>query len=281
MGTGRIDAARIAIGRLLVSAIIIAAGLIVTSVLTTSSSATMSVHSATGASGSSTPTQIDAAVRLGDDTPAGAAIAALTGPDPIRALALIPSGFAATMGYRPVVDLGVPANPDGGCSSPITLPASFDAPCKTHDLGYDLLRYSATTDEPVGQWARRALDSQLVRRMHASCPVDSCWAAADIAAAGVNANSERQADGVPRSETRTQVFTSVIRWLWQPVVHAAEFLGSASGRAGVATLIALIAVHLRRRSRPVFADGWPTVWAMLRRSSIRIPSLRMRPEPGH
>ncbi|GGF27636.1 hypothetical protein [Williamsia phyllosphaerae] len=280
MGMKRSDAARAAIGRLLVTVIIVAAGLIVTSVLTTSSAATMSVRSASGASGSSTPTQIDAAVRLGDDTPAGAAIAALTGPDPERALALIPSGFATTMGYRPVVDLGVPANPGGGCSSPIALPAAFDGPCKTHDLGYDLLRYSADTDQPLGQWARRALDSQLVRRMHGSCPADSCWAAADIAAAGVKANSERQADGVPRSETRTQVFTSVIRWLWQPVVHAAEFLGSASGRAGVATLIAVIAVHLRRRSRPVFTDGWPTVWAVLRRTSIRFPTPWARPEPG-
>ncbi len=69
MGTGRVDAARAAIGRFLVTAIILAAGLIVTSVLTTSSAATMSVESASGASGRSTPTQIDAAVRLGDDTP--------------------------------------------------------------------------------------------------------------------------------------------------------------------------------------------------------------------
>lgn len=263
------DAARAAIGRFLILAIILAAGLIVASVSTTASIATVSAQPTSGVGGRSAPSQIDAAVRLGEDTPAGAAISALTGRDPMHALALIPPGFAAAMGYRPLADLGVPANPDGGCSSPISLPISFEAPCKTHDLGYDLLRYSASTHHPLGKWARQALDAQLVRRMHASCPVDSCWAAADLADAGVNANSERQADGVPRSETRTEVFTSVIRWLWMPVVHAAEFLGSPSGRAGVAALIALAAVHLRRRSRPVFAGGWATVWAMLRAASMR------------
>ncbi|WP_328858383.1 hypothetical protein OG579_05595 [Williamsia herbipolensis] len=283
MTTGRLDTLRAWFGRLLVSAVIIAAGVVIAS-LSTTSSAPMMTTALTAPTTLSAP-DVDSA-RLGANTPTGAAVAALTGPRPADAIALIPSGFADEMGYRPVLIDGVPANPDGGCSSPIAMPMSFDAPCKTHDLGYDLLRYGALTGSPLGPWARESLDRQLSTRMHASCVDDGCQTAADLADAGVGANSRRQGDGVPVTETDSQIVTSTLRMIWEPVSHAAGVLGTAPGRATVAALIAMVAIHLRRRSRPL-APGpwsswssvwpWPSVWSVITRRRVPAPDGQRTP----
>ncbi|MEC3915177.1 hypothetical protein [Nocardia sp. CDC160] len=121
-------------------------------------------------------------------------------PDP----ATIPEDFATTAGYRPVVEAGMLLNPNGNCSSPVPLPAEFDLACKSHDLGYDLLRYAAAHGQPLGPWARQTVDAALERRMHAACdarenPVSraQCQVMASIAATAVDLNSIRQDYGDP------------------------------------------------------------------------------------
>jgi hypothetical protein len=240
---------RVRFWRALLVTLMVAAGLVVASVTTTASAQSTdattgaTVVDASGATVSGGPTISRDA---GRDTPTGRAIAALVGPDPRSAATLIPAGFAAAMGYVPVVDAGVPANPLGGCSSPIALPAAFDAPCKTHDLGYDLLRYSALTGAVQGPWAREALDAQLEQRVDAQCAAgdDACLTAAELVRAGVRANSHRQDEGVPVVETPSQIATSVVRLVWIPVVRVADALGTPAGRAATAAVLvwALLAV---------------------------------------
>ncbi|MDG3012778.1 hypothetical protein G4X40_21800 [Rhodococcus sp. D2-41] len=140
------------------------------------------------------------------DTAAAQAITALIGAraaDP----EIVPAGFAAEAGYRPVVRGGLLVNPDGGCSSPIALPSSFDIPCKAHDLGYDLLRYARRHGGALGPWARQGLDSRLDQRMHAACTVQQtddartgCYAMANLAGTAVDMNSWRQGYGNPVHE---------------------------------------------------------------------------------
>uniref|UniRef100_UPI000B222AED hypothetical protein n=1 Tax=Nocardia amamiensis TaxID=404578 RepID=UPI000B222AED len=120
------------------------------------------------------------------------------------ALSVIPPDFVAYFGYRPSAVDGLVINPRGDCSSPVTLPAEFDAACKAHDLGYDLLRYADQRGEPLGPWARQALDATLDRQMHEACAtrVDSfsrarCDAMASIANTAVDLNSRRQDYGAP------------------------------------------------------------------------------------
>jgi len=238
--------------------LMLAAGLVVGSIATTASAQSTlpatdsSVVDASGATVSAGPGLPYDAGRI---TPTGQAIAALVGRDPDSAVALIPTGFAAAMGYVPVIDDGVPADPDGGCSSPIALPAAFDAPCKTHDLGYDLLRYSAMVGSAQGPWAREAVDAQLARRVEATCAPadDGCKTAAELVRAGVRTNSHRQAEGVPGVETPMQIAGSVVRLVWVPITRVADALGTPAGRAATAALLAWALVAVWRSSRRTVA----------------------------
>lgn len=139
---------------------------------------------------------------------------AATGPATVAARTLIdsdrpiiPADFGATMGYRPVFEGTTMVDPDGSCSSPVTLPVEFDTACKAHDLGYDVLRYAQRTGTPLGSWAREGLDARLHTRMHDSCDAridpgarNRCYAMADIAAGFVDANSWRQGYRSPEPE---------------------------------------------------------------------------------
>ncbi|WP_084488668.1 hypothetical protein [Nocardia niwae] len=182
---------------------------------------------------------------------ASAAIAELSAGAP-GALTAIPADFVASFGYRPSTVDGVLVNPRGDCSSPVTLPAEFDTACKAHDLGYDLLRYADQRGEPLGPWARQALDATLDRQMHQACAarVDSfsrarCDAMASIANTAVDLNSRRQDYGAPVVE---------------PLLDAADTGPAASGQlvgvlgAGIAGLIAVLVVRNRRRD-PAPAAG--------------------------
>ncbi|MCQ4119250.1 hypothetical protein [Rhodococcus tibetensis] len=120
----------------------------------------------------------------------------------------IPADFESVMGYTPQRVEGVLADPAGDCSSPVPLPVEFDASCKAHDLGYDLLRYASRSGNDLEPWARQSLDTQLDRRMHAACDrrVDerartSCYVMANIATTAVTGNSWRQGYSAPVTES--------------------------------------------------------------------------------
>lgn len=125
------------------------------------------------------------------------AVRALVGSDPASMMRALPTDFASVMGYRPVLDGHYPINPAGSCSSPVPLPSRFEPLCRTHDLGYDLLRYAQAKDQPLGSWARLSLDSMLIRRMSAACTNPICDASARVARFGLGLNTWRQYDAAP------------------------------------------------------------------------------------
>src|SRR5690606_32185613 len=63
----------------------------------------------------------------------GAAVRTLVSADGAAALDRVPDGFASVMGYAPVLEDGHLVRPAGGCSSPVSLPAGFEAACRQHD----------------------------------------------------------------------------------------------------------------------------------------------------
>ena len=139
---------------------------------------------------------------------AGRAVRALVSGDVDRARAAMPARFARVMGYRPVRRDGMLVRPDGSCSSPVPMPDRFEGFCARHDLGYDLLRYAAATGLPLGPWARLSLDESLAAGMRRSCDdldAGGCRVAAETAYLGVRANSVRQGDLAPGSETVASV----------------------------------------------------------------------------
>ncbi|NQE91558.1 hypothetical protein [Nocardia terpenica] len=133
------------------------------------------------------------------------AVTDLTGAHPWSVA--LPDDFAADAGYRPVMENGLLVDPDGACSSPLPLPHEFDTACKAHDLGYDILRYADHAGQPLGPWARQAVDAALEQRMHAACTTISddldnlrCQTLATIATTAVDLNSRRQNYAPPRPE---------------------------------------------------------------------------------
>ncbi|MFE0751092.1 hypothetical protein [Gordonia sp. NPDC058843] len=128
--------------------------------------------------------------------PYAAAVVALAGPHPATALASLPPSFIE-QGYAPRIVDGFPVDPDGDCSSPVPLPEHFTPLCRTHDLGYDLLRAAQRAGAPLGAWARIALDRMLIERMYASCRTPACTTAAHGARIGLAWNTWRQYGGPP------------------------------------------------------------------------------------
>ncbi|MBT0769300.1 alpha/beta-hydrolase family protein [Kineosporia sp. J2-2] len=120
---------------------------------------------------------------------------------------VLPSGFETVRSYRPEVvrlpsgDLRAVA-PHGGCTSPIGgSPYGFSDACREHDLGYDLLRFAQTQGQPLGPWARRAIDAEFARQMRAGCDGPGCRATAGLYSGAVRLNSWRQGQGVPAPES--------------------------------------------------------------------------------
>lgn len=179
---------------------------------------------------------------------ASAAVAELTSGGP-GSIAAISDDFTAQFGYRPSTLDGLVVNPQGDCSSPVTLPAEFETACKAHDLGYDLLRYAEQRGEPLGPWARQALDSTLDRHMHEACDSrgDSfsrarCNAMAAIAFTFVDLNSRRQGYGAPVVESSFGAAEADSATSWQ-------MLGMLG--AGVAGLAAVLTMRNKKRARPI------------------------------
>lgn len=150
--------------------------------------------SAPTASTPTTSTSSAAASSAAASTPAGSA--------PTASTQTMPADFARVMGYRPVVSEGRLLRADGSCSSPFGPTGyGFQDSCRAHDLGYDLLRYAERKGQPLGPWARRAVDDAFSRSLHARCgPAGSnvgCDAAATVYADAVRLNTWRQGFGVP------------------------------------------------------------------------------------
>ncbi|MCF8571387.1 hypothetical protein L5G32_14035 [Gordonia sp. HY002] len=135
-------------------------------------------------------------------------IADLVGTSPEDALTHLPAGFESAMGYRPVLQDSRPVNPAGSCSSPVSLPTSFEPACRAHDFGYDLLRFGTKTGHPASPWARRALDAMLVDAMHDSCTDPLCEAAATVADGGLTVNSWRQQWRAPERESTSDLLST-------------------------------------------------------------------------
>ncbi|WP_201295138.1 MULTISPECIES: hypothetical protein [Nocardia] len=183
----------------------------------------------------------------------GAAVAELAAGG-AGVLGAIPADFVASFGYRPSTMDGLVVNPRGDCSSPVTLPAEFDTACKAHDLGYDLLRYADRRGEPLGPWARQALDATLDREMHRACAnrVEAfsrarCDAMASVAKTAVDLNSRRQDYGAPVVEPLLGTAHAGSAATW-------KLLGVLG--AGIAGLTAVLVLRNRRRE-PALADRLP------------------------
>ena len=155
-----------------------------------------------------------------EDPASAAVIRQLLDGNGVGALAALPSDFALKMGYRPILDGGEASNPDGGCSSPVPMPSKFEPLCRTHDFGYDMLRYSARGGHPLGAWARLGLDTSLVTQMRETCHDPLCRGAAELAWAGLGLNTSHENDGPPQDRNNLLTATlSAIEHLVHGGVH--------------------------------------------------------------
>ena len=150
------------------------------------------------------------------DASAARAVTALVSHPAALASAALPQDFSRRFGYEPAVTDGLLGDPSGDCSSPVPLPVEFTAACRQHDLGYDLLRYAGRSGHALPRGARRAVDERLGTELASACDTRegplgraSCLAWADIAHAFVRANSIRQGEAVPGSESPLTVAPAV------------------------------------------------------------------------
>ena len=116
-------------------------------------------------------------------------------------LASVPTSFDSNLGYQPVAVAGNLVNPNGGCSTPGRIgPESFDTACRTHDLGYDVLRFAEAEGDRLGAGARFNLDLLLYADMLETCETVKCQATATAYYTAVTANSIRQGYKAPTEE---------------------------------------------------------------------------------
>lgn len=121
-----------------------------------------------------------------------------------------PADFSKVMGYQPIrvqTEWGVRMqNPHGSVSSPggIGPTQEFDPCAKTHDLGYDILRYYGRTGHPLGPDARKTADAQFredcfheANDLHSGLDKWRARSWAQIYSTAVELNSRRQNYGVP------------------------------------------------------------------------------------
>ncbi|WP_298175722.1 phospholipase A2 [Saccharomonospora sp.] len=151
----------------------------------------------------------------GDVADAEKAIEALLDPGrSAEALASLPHDFVTVTG----VEIGTQTALDGtvravhiggGCSAPWGDDSTrwdFGTPCRSHDLGYDLLRYAEKKGRPLGPELREALDERLSEDMYTTCDVNPrgsrtlCQGVAAVYTAGLVVNSWHQRWGPPVGE---------------------------------------------------------------------------------
>jgi uncharacterized membrane protein len=173
-----------------------------------------------------------------DQEPAAARAVRAVTTDAPGAAAAIPADFAAVMGYRPgpepTATSATATRLDGGCTSPFgETRYGFGVACRSHDLGYDLLRYAEAKGMPLGPWARNAVDDLFTRQLRDRCDGVRCLAAAAVYDGVVRINSWRQGWGTPVIESPVAVFTPAAVGL-----AVALLLGSARANARVRRLLA-------------------------------------------
>ncbi len=116
----------------------------------------------------------------------------------------IPNGVSASLGYEPATTNGKLTKATGSCSTPIPVgPDSFEEACRTHDLGYDLLRTAEEKGHRLGVWARFELDRRFYLDLLSQCETLRCRSAAATYYTAVTTNSIRQGYGAPTDEPAT------------------------------------------------------------------------------
>lgn len=146
-----------------------------------------------------------------EDSAAAHAVAVLTdeGAGAADVATAIPVDFAAVEGYRPVAVTDADGtvrlvDPSGGCSWLGSTSYDFGPACRSHDLGYDLLRYATAKGGSLGPWARRAVDDRFAADLRDRCAsVDggaACASLARVTVGAVDFNSWRQGYGNPGDE---------------------------------------------------------------------------------
>ena len=188
---------------------------------------------------------------------AALAIRAVTGNQP-NAASRLPADFGAVMGYLPIVAPTGPTRADGGCSSPFGgTPYHFTADCRQHDLGYDLLRYANAKGQPLGPWARKAVDRRFAEQTGSRCGGFGCRIASGFYTAIVDFNSWRQGFGTP-----------VVEPIGRLVLPAAAGLGTALlfGLLPMPRLRTQLRNRLRTRGwirlqNRIQAQPWARSWA--------------------
>lgn len=204
-----------------------------------------------------------------------AALAAVTAPDPagtpdattaraVHALTegssgsaarRIPDAFAGDIGYVPQLEDGALVNPTGDCSSPVPLPRELETACRSHDLGYDLLRYAEIRGGTLPPTARQQIDRRFSEDAHRACDSrdgtasrTSCRVWADIATGAVRLNSWRQHDLVPSQEDPASIVTGTV-----------GVLGLGSGSGGLALALATARRRLLALDLPFALPDAPRV----------------------
>ncbi len=183
------------------------------------------------------------------------AVHALTEGSPGAAAGRIPDAFAEDLGYAPQLEDGALVNPTGDCSSPVPLPREFETACRSHDLGYDLLRHAELRGGTLPPEARQLIDRRFSEDASRACDArngtaarTSCRVWADIATGAVRLNSWRQHDLVPSQEDPASIATGTVGVL---------ALGSGSG--GLALAVAAVRRRLAAARLPFALPAAPRV----------------------
>ena len=133
----------------------------------------------------------------------------------------VPRSFIEHMGYTPANSSAGLSHPHGGCSTPGAVgPDDFTDACKTHDLGYDVLRYAESHGTRLSAKARLELDWKLYRDLLDVCDTATCSLTATAYYCAVSANSIRQGYKAPHTEPGTP---------WMALAVAVFGLSAAGG----------------------------------------------------
>jgi len=192
---------------------------------------------------------------------AALAIRAVTGNQP-NAASRLPADFSTVMGYLPTVAPTGPTRPDGGCSSPFGgTPYHFTADCRQHDLGYDLLRYANAKGQPLGPWARKAVDRRFAEQTGSRCGGFGCHLASGFYTAVVDFNSWRQGFGTPVVEPISRLIVPAGAGLWTALLFGLLPMPRLRNRLRTRLWIPL---QTRLQAQP-WGRAWAQTWAQTRR----------------